>query len=306
MAQEISIAQAGGDMKTYRHETGGPKDLEDEIDEVTADLAIYATTLSDDEDECPLTQNRSDCGQRRHVPGNETILHDAIACKRGVRLADGHPISFTTMGDVSLKSKDTGRTLVFRNVLLVPDLTKTLISISRITDSADAASSQGQRQTKRPQQRSPNRCSAPELKPPFHPTRATARPHDADSPFMEAPAKTMRTTADRGVTTREYEDDTALAYDVCVNVVDIITIYVDDILVCTDTDEEVDAIINHMQAHILLSDMDPVAKLLGMEIYRNEDEMTMDVLQVTYIERMAAKYGLASAKAFCMALQKDL
>ncbi|RHZ06782.1 hypothetical protein DYB31_009799 [Aphanomyces astaci] len=114
---------------------------------------------------------------------------------------------------------------------------------------------------------------------------------------MEAPAKTMRTTADRGVTTREYEDDTALAYDVCVNVVDIITIYVDDILVCTDTDEEVDAIINHMQTHILLSDMDPVAKLLGMEIYRNEDEMTMDVLQVAYIERMAAKYGLASAKA---------
>ncbi|RHY68614.1 hypothetical protein DYB30_011004 [Aphanomyces astaci] len=114
---------------------------------------------------------------------------------------------------------------------------------------------------------------------------------------MEAPAKTMRTTADRGVTTREYEDDTALAYDVCVNVVDIITIYVDDILVCTDTDEEVDAIFNHMQAHILLSDMGPVAKLLGMEIYRNEDEMTMDVLQVAYIERMAAKYGLASAKA---------
>ncbi|RHZ04537.1 hypothetical protein DYB31_014412, partial [Aphanomyces astaci] len=232
MAQEISIAQAGGDMKTYRHETGGPKDLEDEIDEVTADLAIYATTLSDDEDECPLTQNRSDCGQRRHVPGNETILHDAIACKRGVRLADGHPISFTTMGDVSLKSKDTGRTLVFRNVLLVPDLTKTLISISRITDSADAASSQGQRQTKRPQQRSPNRCYHHDLR----------RRH-------------------------------------------------------TDTDEEVDAIFNHMQAHILLSDMGPVAKLLGMEIYRNEDEMTMDVLQVTYIERMAAKYGLASAKA---------
>ncbi|ETV63819.1 hypothetical protein H257_19246, partial [Aphanomyces astaci] len=37
---------------------------------------------------------------------------------------------------------DTGRTVVFRNVLLVPDLTKTLISISRITDSADAASIQ--------------------------------------------------------------------------------------------------------------------------------------------------------------------
>ncbi|ETV69823.1 hypothetical protein H257_14446 [Aphanomyces astaci] len=63
------------------------------------------------------------------------------------------------------------------------------------------------------------------------------------------------------------------------------------------SDEEVDAIFNHMQAHIRLNDMGSVAKLLGMEIYRNEDEMTMDVLQVTYIERMAAKYGLASAKA---------
>ncbi|RLO06428.1 hypothetical protein DYB28_005861, partial [Aphanomyces astaci] len=254
MAQEISIAQAGGDMKTYRHETGGPMDLEDEIDEVTADLANYATTLSDDEDECPLTQNRSDCGQRRHVPGNETILHDAIACKRGVRLADGHPISFTTMGDVSLKSKDTGRTLVFCNVLLVPDLTKTLISISRITDSADAASSQGQRQTKRPQQ---SVCRY-------------------ENQFLRP--KAVLTDAD-GVQVTKTEDHHDLRRR------------------HTDTDEEVDAIFNHMQAHILLSDMGPVAKLLGMEIYRNEDEMTMDVLQVTYIERMAAKYGLASAKA---------
>ncbi|RHY90137.1 hypothetical protein DYB35_011788, partial [Aphanomyces astaci] len=143
--QEISITQAGGNVKTYRHETdedksGGPKELEDEIDEVTADLANYATTLSDDEDERPLTQNRCDCGQRRNVPGDETIRHDAIACKRGVRLADGHPISVTTVGDVRMKSKDTGRTVVFCNVLLVPNLTKTLISISRITDSADAAS----------------------------------------------------------------------------------------------------------------------------------------------------------------------
>ncbi|RHY44651.1 hypothetical protein DYB34_013538 [Aphanomyces astaci] len=143
--QEISITQAGGIVKTYRHETdedksGGPKELEDEIDEVTADLANYATTLSDDEDERPLTQNRCDCGQRRNVPGDEIIRHDAIACKRGVRLADGHPISVTTVGDVRMKSKDTGRTVVFCNVLLVPNLTKTLISISRITDSADAAS----------------------------------------------------------------------------------------------------------------------------------------------------------------------
>ncbi|ETV63820.1 hypothetical protein H257_19247 [Aphanomyces astaci] len=70
-------------------------------------------------------------------------------------------------------------------------------------------------------QRRHQAVAAPELKPPFHPTRATARPHDADSPFMEEPAKTMRTTADRGVTTREYEDDAALAYDVCVNVADV-------------------------------------------------------------------------------------
>ncbi|RQM24692.1 hypothetical protein B5M09_013044, partial [Aphanomyces astaci] len=128
-------------------------------------------------------------------------------------------------------------------------------------------------------QRRHQAVAAPELKPPFHPTRATARPHDADSPFMEEPAKTMRTTADRGVTTREYEDDAALAYDVCVNVADIITIYVDDILVCTDTDEEVDAIFNHMQAHILLSDMGPVAKLLGMEIVHAVTQLSLHLTQ---------------------------
>ncbi|KAF0703123.1 hypothetical protein AaE_015536 [Aphanomyces astaci] len=150
MVQEISIAQANGDMKTYRHETdgdksGGPMELEDEIDEVTADLANYATMLRDDDDECNNVLSSKaevivDSGATCHMTGDETILHDAIACKRGVRLADGHPISVTTMGNVRMKSRDTGRTVVFRNVLLVPSLTKTLISISRITDSADAAS----------------------------------------------------------------------------------------------------------------------------------------------------------------------
>ncbi|RHZ00989.1 hypothetical protein DYB35_012343, partial [Aphanomyces astaci] len=455
MVQEISIAQADGDMKPHRHETdrdksGGPMELEDEIDEVTADLANYATMLSDNDDECNNVLSSKaevivDSGATCHMTGDETILHDAIACKRGVRLADGHPISVTTMGDVRMKSRGTGRTVVFRNVLLVPSLTKTLISISRITDSTDAASilfkkdycnirsrthlsivgkcnaarmyavhgdvikprpaadqtnsaevaepmlwharcghclfvgynetkkaykvydledekvvysvditfheneflrpkavladadgvqvtktegqpaddqpladdgddDMGQEQPPRtpaqntpkshplatpcgqrqppptPYARYPPRVlfrddppteaaedevnplpqaantirtgrentkartaaqtqireatnetmqnvrrsariseltqrrhqvvAAPETKPPFHPTRATARPHDADSPYMEAPAKTMRTTADRGITTREYEDNAALAYEVCMNVAD--------------------------------------------------------------------------------------
>ncbi|KAH9110641.1 hypothetical protein AeMF1_014629 [Aphanomyces euteiches] len=76
----------------------------------------------------------------------------------------------------------------------------------------------------------------------------------------------------------------------------IITIYVDDILVCAETNEEIDKIFKHLQAHIRLNDMGPVSKLLGMEIRRNEADMTMEILQTTYIERMAAKYGLTDAK----------
>ncbi|KAH9078560.1 hypothetical protein Ae201684P_019642 [Aphanomyces euteiches] len=76
----------------------------------------------------------------------------------------------------------------------------------------------------------------------------------------------------------------------------IITIYVDDILVCAAMDAEIDRIFEHLQAHIRLNNMGPVAKLLGMDIYRDEDAMTMDVLQTTYIERMATKYGMQDAK----------
>ncbi|KAH9118074.1 hypothetical protein AeMF1_008606, partial [Aphanomyces euteiches] len=76
----------------------------------------------------------------------------------------------------------------------------------------------------------------------------------------------------------------------------IITIYVEDILVCAATDAEIDRIFEHLQAHIRLNDMEPVAKLRGMDIYRDEDAMTMDVLQTTYIARMATKYGMQDAK----------
>ncbi|RQM21112.1 hypothetical protein B5M09_012911 [Aphanomyces astaci] len=304
------------------------------------------------------------------MTGDETILHDAIACKRGVRLADGHAISVTTMGDVRMKSRDTGRTGVFRIVLLVPSLTKTLISISRITDSADAASIifkkdycnirsrthlsivgkwnaaslyavHGDVIEPRP---AADQANAAEVAEPmlWHarcghvpwnsmsamikatkggPTNLmlpdslscegcirgkkthTSLPKEGDRPrhklgtgrvwVIEKALYGMKQSAlmwyvhFKGI----LEDDgsAAMRGDGCV-----LTRRTNGAL---QTDEEVDAIFNHMQAHIRLNDMGSVAKLLGMEIYRNEDEMTMDVLQVTYIERMAAKYGLASAKA---------
>ncbi|KAF0710854.1 hypothetical protein AaE_012352 [Aphanomyces astaci] len=66
------------------------------------------------------------------MTGDIDLLHSVVACTRGVRIADGHPIPVTAMGDLKIKSEETGRTATFKNVLYVPTLKKTLVSISRI------------------------------------------------------------------------------------------------------------------------------------------------------------------------------
>ncbi|KAH9148215.1 hypothetical protein LEN26_004562 [Aphanomyces euteiches] len=76
----------------------------------------------------------------------------------------------------------------------------------------------------------------------------------------------------------------------------IVTVYVDDVLVCAATDDEINDIFTYLQRHIRLNDLGPVRKLLGMEIKRNEELFTTCVTQETYIQRMAIKYGLENSK----------
>ncbi|KAF0730298.1 hypothetical protein Ae201684P_013148 [Aphanomyces euteiches] len=76
----------------------------------------------------------------------------------------------------------------------------------------------------------------------------------------------------------------------------IITIYVDDVLVCASSDEEITQIFAHLQQYIHLNDLGPISKLLGMEISRNTDLHSINITQTAYIERMATKYGLQNSK----------
>ncbi|KAF0748257.1 hypothetical protein AaE_007411 [Aphanomyces astaci] len=76
----------------------------------------------------------------------------------------------------------------------------------------------------------------------------------------------------------------------------IVTIYVDEVLVCASNDDEITDVFEHLQRRIRLNDLGPISKLLGMEIDRDEKSNSMYVTQRTYIERMAIKNGMDKSK----------
>ncbi|KAF0748256.1 hypothetical protein AaE_007410 [Aphanomyces astaci] len=93
------------------------------------ELSQYATDETDECNAAMSTYKREaiiDSGAAAHMTGDIDLLHSVVACTRGVRLADGHPIPVTAMGDLKIKSEETGRTATFKNVLYLPTLKKTL------------------------------------------------------------------------------------------------------------------------------------------------------------------------------------
>ncbi|RLO11910.1 hypothetical protein DYB28_010068, partial [Aphanomyces astaci] len=114
-----------------------------ETDTVSMELSQYATDETDECNAAMSTYKREaiiDSGATAHMTGDIDLLHSVVACTRGVRLADGHPIPVTAMGDLKIKSEETGRTATFKNILYVPTLKKTLVSISRINRQSGDAS----------------------------------------------------------------------------------------------------------------------------------------------------------------------
>ena len=75
----------------------------------------------------------------------------------------------------------------------------------------------------------------------------------------------------------------------------IITLYVDDFLVCANTTEEVTDIIAQLQVYLLLNDLGPVKVILGMEVQRDYEQGTTSITQCKYIQAMAKKFGLQDA-----------
>ncbi|CAK4407019.1 unnamed protein product, partial [Aphanomyces euteiches] len=116
------------------------------LDEACIDELCQYVTSNDVTDECntaSMIHNHEaiiDSGATAHMTGDINLLHGITNCARGVRLADGHSIQVTTMGDLKIKSTDTGRVATFKNVLYVPSLKKTLVSISRINRQSDDTS----------------------------------------------------------------------------------------------------------------------------------------------------------------------
>ncbi|RHY17077.1 hypothetical protein DYB25_010748, partial [Aphanomyces astaci] len=139
--EDLPVTSCPDDEDTWWQTDVDPA-IEPETDDVSTELCQYAT---DETDECNaaamyVREAIIDSGATAHMTGDIDLLHSVVACARGDRLADGHPIPVTAMGDLKIKSDETGRTTTFKNVLYVPTLKKTLVSISRINRQSNDAS----------------------------------------------------------------------------------------------------------------------------------------------------------------------
>ncbi|RHZ15115.1 hypothetical protein DYB31_012317, partial [Aphanomyces astaci] len=238
-------------------------------------LSQYATDETDECNAAMSTYKREaiiDSGATAHMTGDIDLLHSVVVCTRGVRLADGHPIPVTAMGDLKIKSEETGRTATFKNVLYVPTLKKTLVSISRINRQSGDASLIFKKY--HCQLRNKNKLSI------------TARWND--SYLYAIQGKFIFPGMDDEANAAEAAD-TMLWHAHRDN-------YVDDVLVCTSNDDEITDVFEHLQRRIRLNDLGPISKLFGIEIDRHEKSKSMYVTQRTYIERMAIKYGMDKSK----------
>ncbi|CAK4686166.1 unnamed protein product [Aphanomyces euteiches] len=66
-------------------------DMDDETNECNESTVPYKTEAI------------IDSGATAHMTGDNSLLHSISKCSRGVRLADGHPIPVTMMGDLKIK-----------------------------------------------------------------------------------------------------------------------------------------------------------------------------------------------------------
>ncbi|RLO05510.1 hypothetical protein DYB28_005123, partial [Aphanomyces astaci] len=129
MEEDIPLSSRPDDEDTWWLTDEDPA-VDFETDIVSMELSQYATDETDECNAAMSTYKREaiiDSGAAAHMTGDIDLLHSVVACTRGVRLADGHPIPVTAMGDLKIKSEETGRTATFKNVLYLPTLKKTLV-----------------------------------------------------------------------------------------------------------------------------------------------------------------------------------
>ena len=74
-----------------------------------------------------------------------------------------------------------------------------------------------------------------------------------------------------------------------------IIIYVDDMVVAAETEEEFEAIFNGLQQHFTVTNLGDLKHFLGMEVERAVDGFKLN--QQKYINKLASRFGLEDAKA---------
>jgi len=72
----------------------------------------------------------------------------------------------------------------------------------------------------------------------------------------------------------------------------IVSTYVDDGLICAETQEEIDWVITELSKHYKLRNLGFPDKFLGMDISRDGDRGPITVSQSTYARKLLAKYGM--------------
>ena len=76
----------------------------------------------------------------------------------------------------------------------------------------------------------------------------------------------------------------------------IIVIYVDDLMICCKTKEQVVGIKNATKKEFSIKDLGDLTYCLGIEIHRKRDERITKMNQRAYIKRLAEKFGVDNCK----------
>ncbi|RQM29847.1 hypothetical protein B5M09_013424 [Aphanomyces astaci] len=210
--------------------------------------------------------------------GDLSLLHDVKECHRRVNLADGHTISVKAKGQLRVQSNTTGKTAVFQDTLHVPTLRKTLPSISQLTRANPRAQVVFHGNTMDIMIGPDVSIQAATTNSLYELDASVLLPSTPDVGSVSYVVQYLyckdalhdmgfeETNTDPCVFHRRIDDE-----------VQIITMYVDDFLVCASTKTAVECIIGEMQRYMRLIDLGPVRRILGMEVERNHTAKTFSI-----------------------------
>ena len=90
------------------------------------------------------------------------------------------------------------------------------------------------------------------------------------------------------------------------NSIEIITVWVDDLLLFTNSKDRMDALKRELANQFEITDLGEPNKLVGIEITRDKENGTLTISQTKYIEAILEKYGLENANSVSTPLHPNI